>query len=120
MDFYRCNICGKIVWIVKSGVVDTICCGNKMEKLVPNSVGTEEKHMPDVKRCCSKLVVSLDDHPFTDSHHIEWIALETDRGMYFKMLEDPYMAIATFEVPNETAIAVYLYCNLHGLWMKKL
>lgn len=120
MEFYRCNICGKIIWIVKKGVVDTVCCGNKMEHLIPNSVGTEEKHMPEVTGCSGNVLVSLDDHPYTDNHHIEWIALETDKGCYFRLLEDPYMPVATFKLSNEIVKAVYLYCNLHGLWKKEI
>ena len=119
MEILRCNICGKILFVLKKGVVDTICCGNKMEHLVPNSVGTLEKHMPEIINRDGNVVVSVDSHPYEENHHIEWIAIETDKGCHFKMLENPYMPLATFELSNEKLISAYVYCNLHGLWMKE-
>ena len=49
MKFYRCKHCGKIVALVKEVPVPTICCGEKMEELIPNTEdGAHEKHIPVV------------------------------------------------------------------------
>ena len=34
MKFYKCEICGKIVAMVKETPVDTMCCGVAMRELV--------------------------------------------------------------------------------------
>ena len=34
MKFYKCDICGKIVAMVKATDVDTVCCGKPMRELV--------------------------------------------------------------------------------------
>ena len=38
MKFYKCDICGKIVAMVKETPVDTMCCGQAMRELVPASI----------------------------------------------------------------------------------
>ena len=37
VKFYRCKICGKIVAIVNETAVPTICCGQEMYELLPNT-----------------------------------------------------------------------------------
>ena len=39
MKFYKCDICGKIVAMVRETAVDTICCGKPMRELVPCLIG---------------------------------------------------------------------------------
>ena len=47
MKFYKCEICGKIVAMVKETPVDTMCCGQAMRELVPGTTdGATEKHVP--------------------------------------------------------------------------
>ncbi len=96
------------------------CCGEEMEKLVPNtSDGAGEKHVPVIAVTGNlvKVTVGSVEHPMLDAHYIEWIALETERGMQRKRLmpgEKPEAVFALAE--GEKAIAAYEYCNLHGLW----
>ena len=50
MKFYRCDVCGKIVAMVKETAVSTICCGKPMRELVPGTTdGAAEKHVPVYK-----------------------------------------------------------------------
>lgn len=45
--FYRCSHCGKIIAVVKETGVPVICCGEKMQEIVPNTVdAAQEKHVP--------------------------------------------------------------------------
>ena len=49
-EFYRCPICGNIVYLIEGNGSHLACCGKPMEKLVPGAVdAAKEKHVPDVK-----------------------------------------------------------------------
>ena len=120
MKFYKCEICGKIVAMVKETPVDTMCCGQAMRELVPGTTdGAAEKHVPvyTLEGNTVKVKVSSVEHPMTDAHHIEWIAIETENGNQRKELRPGDKPEATFAlVPYDKVKSVYEYCNLHGLW----
>ncbi len=47
MKFYRCAHCGQIIAIVKETGVPIICCGDKMQEIVPGTTDAAvEKHVP--------------------------------------------------------------------------
>ena len=120
MKFYKCEICGKIVAMVKETPVDTMCCGQAMRELVPGTTdGAKEKHVPvyTLEGNTVKVKVGSVEHPMTDAHHIEWIAIETENGNQRKELKPGDKPEATFAlVPRDKVKSVYEYCNLHGLW----
>ena len=120
MKFYKCEICGKIVAMVKETPVDTMCCGQTMRELVPGTTdGATEKHVPvyTVEGNTVKVKVGSAEHPMTDAHHIEWIAIETENGNQRKELKPGDKPEATFAlVPRDKVKSVYEYCNIHGLW----
>ena len=120
MKFYKCEICGKIVAMVKETPVDTVCCGQAMRELVPGTTdGASEKHVPvyTLEGNTVKVKVGSVEHPMTDAHHIEWIAIETENGNQRKELKPGDKPEATFAlVPRDKVKSVYEYCNLHGLW----
>ena len=120
MKFYKCEICGKIVAMVKETPVDTMCCGQAMRELVPGTTdGAAEKHVPvyTVEGNTVKVKVGSAEHPMTDAHRIEWIAIETENGNQRKELKPGDKPEATFAlVPRDKVKSVYEYCNLHGLW----
>jgi superoxide reductase len=115
--FYRCEICGNIVALLKNGGGTLTCCGQAMTKLEPNSTdGAKEKHVPVITKENGKIKVAVGStlHPMLPEHHIEWIALVTgDKTeiVYLKPGMEPKAEFA--EVKSGT---VYEYCNLHGLW----
>ena len=48
--FYKCAHCGKIIAVVKETGVPVMCCGQKMDELVPNTTdAAQEKHVPVVE-----------------------------------------------------------------------
>jgi superoxide reductase len=47
-------------------------------------------------------------------HHIAFIYVETQRGGIRVDLKDEPVAVVY--VGNDKPVAVYEYCNLHGLW----
>ena len=49
MKFYKCNTCGNIITKLNDSGVPVVCCGEKMEELVPGATdGAFEKHVPSV------------------------------------------------------------------------
>ena len=55
-------------------------------------------------------------HPMTPEHLIEWAAVKTDKGLYFRFLKAGDPPAAVFTLVDESVEEVYAYCNLHGLW----
>ena len=120
MKFYICKTCGKIIAIVKETAVPTMCCGQKMEEIVPGTTDAAvEKHVPVFEIKDQKVFVTVGEvaHPMIPEHYIEWIALETTGGRQRKTLspsDEPKACFALCE--GEEVKAVYAYCNLHSLW----
>lgn len=115
--FYRCELCGNMVALIRKGGGTLSCCGQEMTKLEANTTdAAQEKHVPVVTREGGKIKVSVGSvlHPMLPEHHIEWIALVTDGRVEIAYLKPGMEPKAEF---NEAASGtVYEYCNLHGLW----
>ena len=118
--FYICKECGTVTTMFKNSGVPVICCGQKMEELIPGSVeGSAEKHVPvyTVEDGVVCVNIGAQNHPMTAEHFIEWIALFTEEGAQYKYLTPADGPQARFAVGKEDKVeAVYAYCNLHGLW----
>lgn len=121
--FYICEHCGNIVEMVHDAGVKPVCCGQKMNELVPNTVeASGEKHIPavTVKEGIVEVNVGSVDHPMVEEHFIEWVQLITDKGIQRKYLNAGDAPNAVFPLGDDKAVAVYAYCNLHGLWKTEL
>ena len=122
--FFVCKHCGNMIGLLHDAGVPMMCCGEKMVELVPNTTdAAQEKHVPVATVEDNKVVVNVGsvDHPMLDEHWIQWVYLETDKGGHRKVLnpgEKPNVVFALTE--DEKPLAVYEYCNLHGLWVAKL
>ena len=120
MKFYICKTCGKIIAIVNETAVPTMCCGQKMEEIVPGTTDAAvEKHVPvyEVKDNIVTVTVGSVEHPMLDVHYIEWVSIQTKFGNQRKALKPgdaPKVCFALCE--GDEVLAVYAYCNLHGLW----
>jgi superoxide reductase len=118
--FYVCERCGNIVAMVKKGGGTLVCCGQKMTEIVANTVdASKEKHVPVYEKIGGTVTVKVGsaEHPMTEPHYIEWILLETKAGKQRKVLTPADKPEATFFVAeDDEVVAVYAYCNLHGLW----
>ena len=117
--FYMCEHCGNIVGMINDAGVPLMCCGQKMTKLIPGTVeASVEKHVPVVTVGCGFVTVAVGEiaHPMTAEHSILWVYLQTDKGGQRKCLEVGADPVVTFALADETPVAVYAYCNLHGLW----
>ena len=116
-EVYKCTHCGNIVELVHDSGVNPVCCGQKMTELVPNTVeASGEKHIPVVEVKGSQVHVNVGsvNHPMVSEHFIEWVYVETENGGMRVDLKDKPEAL--FCVKNGKPVAVYEYCNLHGLW----
>ena len=120
VKFYRCPHCGNIIYKVIDSNVPVVCCGQKMEELIPGTTdGAAEKHIPAVSVDGKKVSVKVGsvEHPMVEAHYIQWIALETKKGVSFRHLSHVNAPEAVFVVAeDDEPVAVYEYCNLHGLW----
>ena len=120
MKFYICAHCGNIVAYVKNAGVPVMCCGEKMQELVPGTVDASvEKHLPVITVEGSTVTVRVGsvEHPMAAEHYIEWIALETKEGNQRKALVPGAKPQAVFALADgDSAVAAYAYCNLHSLW----
>ena len=120
--FYKCEMCGNVVVKLVDSKVPLMCCGKKMEELVPNTVdASNEKHVPVVTYLDNntiKVQVGSVAHPMEAEHHIAFIYVETDKGGIKIDLSDKPEAIIA--LGDAKAVAVYEYCNLHGLWKTEL
>lgn len=117
--FYVCEHCGNIVGMIHDSGVPMMCCGQKMTKMEPGtSEASVEKHLPvvTVESNTVKAVVGSVAHPMQEEHSIQWVYLQTDRGGQRKCLEIGAEPVVTFALADEKPLAVYAYCNLHGLW----
>ena len=119
MKFYICPHCGNLVEMVNDAGVNPVCCGQKMTELVPNTVeASGEKHIPAVTIQDGIVTVNVGsvDHPMEEVHYIEWVYAKTEKGGQRKFLKSGEPPYVTFHLGDDKAVAVYAYCNLHGLW----
>ena len=121
--FLICKHCGNLVGMIESSGAPMICCGEEMSELVAGSTdAVKEKHVPTVSVSGDTVTVNIGSvpHPMDESHLIKWVYLRTDAGGHRKNLTHENKPTVEFALKKEQAIAVYAYCNLHGLWKTEL
>ncbi len=122
--FYYCKRCGNVVVKQVDSGVDMVCCGEKMQELVPNTKDvSREKHLPVVKKLENggiRVTVGIEPHPMTPEHRILFIYLQTEKGGKVRYLDHATTATADFCGCDDKLVAVYEYCNLHGLWKTEI
>ncbi|HIY78096.1 MAG TPA: hypothetical protein H9728_03540 [Candidatus Borkfalkia excrementavium] len=120
MKFYKCMHCGNVAVKVHDAGVPLVCCGEKMKELIAGeSDGAAEKHVPAYSENGGRVLVEVGSvaHPMTEEHSINFIALETKKGYQIAYLRAGEKPEAEFSVVSgDEVVAVYAYCNLHGLW----
>ena len=117
--FFICEHCKNIVGLINASGVPIKCCGQNMTELIPGVVDAAvEKHVPvaNVDGNIVKVNVGEVTHPMTEEHYIQWVYLQTDKGGQRKNLLPNEAPEVTFALADEKPVAVYAYCNLHGLW----
>lgn len=120
MNFYKCKDCDSV--FMEMGKPATTCRDGSMELLSANSTdAATEKHVPVVSLEDGMVVVRIGSvpHPMTEEHYIEWVFIESAGGGTFYNLNPGDVPEAIFPMKAEEVEAVYIYCNLHGLWKAK-
>ena len=124
VKFYICEHCGNRIEKVQDKKVPVVCCGEKMKLLEAGVVeASHEKHIPVVSVEGSDVKVEIGSvaHPMAEEHSILWVCLETCCGVYRKNLKVGAPPVAHFSLSEgERPVAVYAYCNLHGLWKSEI
>lgn len=122
--FFLCTRCGNVVFKCLDSGVDVDCCGQQMQELIPfTNDSAMEKHLPVVeygKEGSIKVKVGSQLHPMVEEHHITFIYLETEHGGQIRFLKPGYTPEVVFNACNDKPVAVFAYCNIHGLWKKDL
>lgn len=120
LKFLKCEHCGNIVEMIEDKGVPVVCCGQRMTELVAGtSDGAREKHVPVYEVNGSTVLVKVGEvaHPMIPEHYIEWIVLQTKNGVQRRELKPGEKPEAIFALcKGDEVVAVYAYCNLHGLW----
>ena len=123
VKFYICEHCGNIIEKIHDAGVPTVCCGQKMTQLIPGTVeASHEKHIPVAKVEGNTVTVAIGsvEHPMVEEHSILWVYLQTENGGFRKHLEVGKPPVVTFALGDDKPVAVYAYCNLHGLWKSEI
>ena len=114
MKIYQCQKCKKVIFSNEE-----LNCESWVE-LIPGTVdASKEKHVPVVTSRCGKIKVDVGSvaHPMTEEHLIEWVLIETVQGYQIKYLTASSAPVCDFALAGgDKLVAVYAYCNLHGLW----
>lgn len=121
--FYICRHCGNLIGLIHDSGVPLMCCGQKMEALVPNTTNAAgEKHLPCISVDGDTVHVSIGEvnHPMTEDHFIQWVYVENENGGQRKAFKPGDTPEATFCTADSTPVAVYSYCNQHGLWKTEI
>jgi superoxide reductase len=121
--FYLCRHCGNLIGKIQDSGVPVVCCGEPMEALVPNTVeASGEKHIPvvTVEGNMVRVAIGSQPHPMLPAHYIQWVYLQTEKGGQRKVLQPEEAPEAVFALADDKPVAVYAYCNLHGLWMAQI
>ena len=117
--FYICKHCGNMIGLIDDKGVPMMCCGEAMTELVANTVeASVEKHLPSVTASADSISVQVGaaPHPMEEAHHIAFIYVETERGGQRKALKVGEAPKQNFCFSGDKPVAVYAYCNLHGMW----
>ncbi|MDR2546400.1 MAG: desulfoferrodoxin [Lachnospiraceae bacterium] len=121
--FFKCAHCGNIAGLISDKGAPLMCCGEKMQELLANTVeASQEKHLPSVTLAGDKLTVAVGSvhHPMEAEHYITFVFVETTQGGQRKDLAAGTLPTATFAFADDKPLAVYAYCNLHGLWKTEI
>ena len=121
--FYKCSHCGNISVLVVDKGVPVVCCGEKMTELVPNTAeASTEKHLPAITASANSISVQVGSvpHPMEDGHHIAFVYVQTEQGGQRKRIKLGAEPKCEFTFVDDKPVAVYAFCNLHGLWKTEL
>ena len=122
-EFFICDKCGSMLNVLCECAEEEKNCKEALRKLEANSTeAATEKHIPAVTVKGNEICVQVGstEHPMAEEHFIMWVYLETEHGGQFKRLNPGEAPRVKFTITEDKPVAVYEYCNIHGLWKKDL
>ncbi len=124
VKFYKCMHCGNIAIKVFDSGVPLVCCGEPMVELVADTQDASlEKHVPAVTIEGNRVHVNVGsvDHPMEEQHYIQFICLVKQDSYDIHPLKPGDAPHCDFFLgEGEKPVAVYEFCNIHGLWKTEL
>ena len=108
--------------IRKRGIEDEqIFTMSRLSRHCPGDLWGRGRGLREVKKDVVQAKVGADDHPMDEDHYITWVYLETTRGGSLRVLKPGDQPQVEFRLSDgERPLAVYEYCNRHGLWKAEL
>ena len=108
---------GKVIMEMNDVDAEILCKDEVFVELPVQNNEDWETHEPVINRNGDFFSVNIasDDHPMEVDHHIAFVILQYEKGyrvVYFDEGEKPEVKF----YQDEPVIAVYAYCNQHGLW----
>ena len=91
VKFYKCEVCGNIVCKIEDAGTPLSCCGKQMHELRSASTdGALEKHVPVYEKMDDVICVKIGEepHPMEKTHYIDFVALETTKGILIEKIRD--------------------------------
>lgn len=118
--FFICKRCGNVIGMISNKGPSVMCCGEKMSELIPNvEEASQEKHLPFItEKTAEGISVQVGSvlHPMEEDHNIMFVYVETEQGGQRKCIKVGSEPKLGFSFANDKPVAVYAYCNKHGLW----
>lgn len=120
MQIEYCPTCGNVVEKIEDHRVPLMCCGQKLQPLVPNSTEAAiEKHQPVISQENGKLLIRVGEveHPSVEAHWIPWVIVQLENQIHRYSFEAGQIPIIDIPCPTSgTVVKAMAYCNSHGLW----
>ena len=111
--FYVCPVCGNVIFSAGEGAFS--CCGVQLPPLEAEQ--DEDEHRIGTEVIEGELFVSM-VHPMEKTHYISFFALVTsDRAQIVKLYPEQD---ASARFPVRARGTLYVYCNRHGLFSKRV
>lgn len=113
VKFYVCPNCGNVLF--STGEVEISCCGRKLTSL--NVKSEEDSHSVSVEEIENDYYVTT-KHEMSKSHYISFVAyVAYDRVLLIKLYAEQTVEL---RFPKMCGNRLYIYCNQHELWEKKI
>ena len=127
-ELYKCSKCNLTVEIASACACTEPCmrcCGEILKPVTVNTIDADqEKHVPYAERKDGVLHVQIGsiEHPMAEAHHIVWIEITAGDWCLRKYMHPGEKPAAEFKLccNKEEQVLVRAYCNIHGLWERKI
>lgn len=111
--FYVCPICGNVIYAAGEGAYS--CCGVTLPPL--ESESEDDDHRMVIEAVENEKYITV-NHPMTKEHYLSFIAWVTGDGVEIRKWYPEQNAETRFFLRGHGML--YLYCNHHGLYGRRV